>query len=527
MKLLKFVIIISATLLCSCESFLNENPESILSPATFYNSVGNVEIAVNGVYDILGNRGVGGNSFGNYNHGLQIMGVLGTDQFRSYNEVQSHRFSQMDLYTYTSSSQLSSEAWTVHYIGINRANTVIANTEPMLGTGFNDDDLNRLLAEARFLRAWYYFNLVRFYGEVPLKLTETASLTASDVVGISRAPISAIYSQIEEDLLFAEQYLLLPSELPASDNGRATKTAAWAFLARFYSTWAMYPLKDASKWSDAAAYAKKVIDSKEHVLLDDFTKIFGVENEGNKELILVVKNTGIEGENGTLGAANGVVAYPGASGDQEGTSASYAQVRIENNFYKSYDNKDLRKEFTVSSYRAKADGTKVPLTEAQINTSNLLGFAKFKRNGSWTGFMSPTDFPLLRYAEVLLLYAEATANKAGGPTAESFEAINQVRRRAFGLPVDTPDPSVDLTGLSLTDFNNAVLTERSWELTGEDCSRWHDLIRYELLGKVVTATKRPLVLVSFDENKHKLFPIPLSEIDSNPKINLADQNPGY
>ncbi len=521
----KNIILLSSLilLLVGCQDFLTEEPKSFISPSNFFNSEANIEIAVNGIYDALGNRGLkAGLNFSNYQQGLLSMGTVGTDQMKAPNNSTANRFHQMDLYAYTPQSQLPSQVYIGHYIAINRANTVINRTEQLLGNpDFNENNLQRLLAEARFLRAFFYFNLVRFYGDVPLKLTETESLTAEDVVQIARSPVLDIYNQIEEDLLFAEQYLLLPSALSDADHGRATKTATWALLARVYNTWASYPLKDASKWQLAATNAKKVIDSNEHALMSEFQDIFTLANEGNEEVIFVVKFSNVVGETSSAGGHNGVLGQ-GANAFAPGLMTSFGVVRIERAFYESYDSLDQRKEWTCSSFRQRADGTIVPLTGGQFN--NLIGMAKFRRDGSYVAFDSPYDYPLIRYGDVLTMYAEATAMANGSPTAESYEALNQLRRRAYRKPIDIADSTIDYADLSQSEFINAVMQERSWELVSEDCSRWHDLVRTEQLGNVVRATKRSQVLANFVEETHKVFPIPQVEVDANP---LMVQNPGY
>ena len=509
-----------------CEDFLEETPKSFLSPTYFFNSEKNIQIVVNGIYDVLGDRGLGDDiKFGNYNQGLFSMGVVGTDQMRSPNDDINNRFHMMDLYSYTSSSEIPQDVWRAHYIGINRANTVINRAEPLLDDeSFDNKKINRYLAEAKFLRAFFYFNLVRFYGDVPLKLTETASLTSEDVISIARSPVLEVYKQIEKDLLFAQEHLLMPSQLAGSDNGRATKTAAWSLMARVYTTWATYPLKDVSKWAEASVYAKKVIDSGEHKLLDNFVDVFGIEDrstEINDEIIFAVKFSNVTDETSSLGGHNGIVGA-NANGAIYGISASYGVVRVEKYYYQSFDPEDQRRDWTCSAFRVNPGGTEIPLTTAQMDTN--IGMAKFRRDGTYVAYNSPYDYPLIRYADVLLMYAEATAQANGMPNAEAYEALNQVRRRAFGRPVGIADNSIDYANLSLPEFINTILQERSWELCSEDCSRWHDLIRYERLGEVVKSVKRPPVLANFDESKHKLFPIPLIELDVNP---LMEQNPGY
>ncbi|WP_257669395.1 RagB/SusD family nutrient uptake outer membrane protein [Parapedobacter tibetensis] len=501
-------------LLSGCQKFLEETPESLLASETFFTSEENIEIAVNGIYDALAAAG--------YKQHLLTVGMTGTDQLRSNNNDVANKFHQMDLYAYGPSSQIPSQVWKGHYVGINRANTVINRVEPLLeDKRFNTENLQHFIAQAKFLRALYYFNLVRFYGAVPLKLTETASLTAEDVIAIERSPVLAVYQQIESDLLSAQEYLLLPGELGAAENGRVTKTAAWALLARVYSTWATYPLHDETKWAEAADYAEEVMTSGEHRLLDDFVDVFGGNDratEVNDEVILAVKFSDSPGERTTLGSHGGIVPFGGANGNSWDNIAGFGTVKVEQSFYQSYDSLDTRRNWTISNFLAGKNGATAPSTKV-----THFGIAKFRRDGSYVGYNSPYDYPLIRYADILLLYAEASAMANGSPSEASYSALNAVKRRAFGKPVDVAD-SLDYSGLPLAEFIDTVLQERSWELCYEDCSRWHDLIRYERLGEVVMAKKRPQVKERFNEDTHKLFPIPLLEMDSNP---LMEQNPGY
>ncbi|MEO1011487.1 MAG: RagB/SusD family nutrient uptake outer membrane protein [Bacteroidota bacterium] len=526
MRTIRITAVLLSMLFFGCDAILEEEPESILAPSVIFGNPENIEVAVNGIYHALKQRGVDGNSFGNYQHGLMFMGMAGTDQLRVGSNNAGNRFNEIDLYAHTASSQLPTEVWKVHYIGINRANTVIVNTEPLLGTGLDDDNLNRLLGEAKFLRALFYLNLVRFYGDVPLKLTETNSLTAEDVVGIARTPSVQVYEQIEEDLIFAAENLPLQ---PAQD-GRATSGAAYGLLAKTYVFWATAPLKDTSKWQLAADAARSVIDAGQYRLLDNFPDIFGWENEGNGELIFVVKYGTEPGNTSVLGGASGIQGFAGASFNSTGPITGMVglpQIRAEQSLWASWDELDQRRDWTVPDYRINGAGELVPIDDANRanKDSGQWGVAKFRRDASWIRFNSPIDVPVLRYADVLLLYAEATANAAGAPTAESYDAINQVRRRAYN---QQPDPTAfDLSGLSLEAFNDALIEERGLELVFETNSRWHDLVRYEILAEKITPVKRVQALERFDEAKHILFPIPLEEIDVNPLINQEDQNPGY
>ena len=524
-----------------CDTFLEESPESLLSPSNFFTSEENVEIFLNGVYRPLSARDLG-NPLGSYSQGLLAMGHMGTDQARfQANCCTGNSWALLDLFTYTASHSVTTQVWNMHYIGIARANSFIDTVEPLLDNpDFDTGEISRMLGEAHFLRALYYFNLVRFYGEVPLKL---AALNGFNLNGAPRTSTLEVYKQIESDLLFAEQNLPLPSEIDATQNGRATKTAAAALLARVYLTWASpFPLGDNDKWEDALTYSSKLINGEyagEHTLTsivssDDYGSIFRVENEGiNNEYIFVVKFAQLDGFGTTAGATVGI------KGDRVGaftpnTRAATPNVMAEQIFHASFNPNDLRRDWTVSSFRVNAANEELPFT-AGVN-SVWYGLAKFRRDPAWSGWaISPVDYPLLRYSDVVLMHAEALFQT--GSSTQAFEYLNKIRRRAFGEDPNTPSitPGVDLSAAD-GDFVNLLLDERSWELAGEDCLRWHDLVRYEELANAV-AKKNVRTNVGsgqsyeqvskFNSTTHRLFPIPQDEIDRNPAITVADQNPGY
>ncbi len=528
------ILCISLGVMNSSCNLLEEDPPSLLSPVTIFNSVDNLELGVNGIYDVLGQPFVDGNlRWGNYHRALVVLGTLGTDVGQSRGGNSTNVQGTLNYFTYNPSSQIPSEVYRVHYVAINRANTMISEIQRFRNeTTLDEFDaarLNRLEAEAKFLRAFYYFNLVRYYGDVPLKLTPTASLTAPDVLEIARSPVLDVYLQIEEDLLFAEENLLLPSEMSTGMYGRASKTAAWGLLARVYNTWAAYPLKDNSKWSLAATYCEQIINSAEHSLLPSYDAVFATRGEGNEindEVMFSVRFSQATGEEGAFVTQVGNF---GGGAYTSGFVASEAAIMLERSFYESYDTingvHDIRFRTTVGNYRANGPGGADTVAFGNDRLKNLFtAMIKWVRDGSFSGYNSPHDYPLIRYADVLLMYAEATAQANGSPTEASYDAINQVRRRAFN-----GDDAADLAGLTAQEFIDAVLQERKWELCAEDGSRWHDLIRYEQLT-VETISKKYRwdtgagIQNFFDPETHKLFPIPQLEINTNP---LMTQNPGY
>lgn len=519
MKNTLFILIVLTAI--SCNDLLQEEPFSVIAPEFFYSNGEELQIALNGVYEMFSANpgGNNGGPFGNYRLGLLCMGNLGTDEVRAKNNRPGNRFEQMDIYAFTSSSEIPTDVWVNHYMGINRANALIERAPLANTTG---EKKNIYIAEAKFLRALYYFNLVRFYGDVPLKLSETKSLTQDDVLAIARSPKIDVYKQIEADLLFAEQYLLAPNDIPDSQHGRASVTAAKALLAKVYLTWASKPIEDVTKWQLAAQKAKEVIESQQHSLLKYYPSVFALQNEGSVEHIFVIKFSYVDGTTGSLGSFAGVIGTGGASANTANNWAGFGVATALPSFWKSYHSLDARKAWNISDYRVDSNNGKVAL-----GSETNLGMAKFRRDGSFISYSSPYDYPILRYSDVLLMYAEALNEINNGPNPEAYNAINLVRKRArFDGTSEITGAVPDLKGLDYLSFKNAVIQERSWELCYEAGNRWFDLVRTGQLVEKVLANGSPDAKKNIKEH-HNLFPIPLKEIDVNPAITQADQNTGY
>lgn len=393
--------------------------------------------------------------------------------------------------------------WRDVYRAIRAANTVIRNAaETHLPDPVAQD---QLVGEAYFIRALLFQYLARNHGRIPLVL---------DVVPdyeIGLASQVEVYEQIESDLLIAE------SMLPAISNLGATKPnsgSARAYLARLYLDWAGFPLKDNSRYLQAAESAKQVIDNAGNhgfALVADMASLYTLAGSRNTESVFTLAHCK------TCGMGNRKYGQLGMPGDFAGWQESFAEIRFFEDFPEG-----PRKEATFH--------TQVPLDVNGKVTADVANAVSFK---PWTSFRSDQnpiyrkivgpfeddnfrkfetsrgDY-LMRYAEVLLIYAEASG-RAGNVGPDAWEALNRVHRRAEGLPVNTPDPGVDLSDQQGA-IEELAFTEKKWELAGEFL-RWYDLIRLERVEEALGGTARnPRVSIGTQFNPDgSTTPRPLTE----------------
>lgn len=382
------------------------------------------------------------------------------------------------------------------YTGINRSNTVI---DRLPGIPMDENLKKRYIAEAKVLRALHYFNLVRTYGAVPITTTETVSLEG---LAIPRKPVGEVYAQIEKDLTEAES--VLPNSYPPADAGRVTAGAAKGLLAKVYLTRAGTE-KGSPFWAQAAAKAKEVMDQGVYSLYDKFSDAFALTARGGKENMLEVQYlTDVYGHG--QGRGYGPRAAPIFAG------GGSAIARPTESLFKLYAANDQRKAVTfMTSYTFNGVTTNLSITDP--DPAKAVSFQKLWDRTAKTTGGEGTSRPVLRYADVLLIYAEASNETNGAPTADAYTAINKVRVRAGLAPLE---------GLSYQAFKEAVWLERRLELAFESNRRF-DLVR---TGKLLEAVKAEN---SYNRNAtiepfHVLFPIPLSDMDANP---MLEQNTGY
>lgn len=382
------------------------------------------------------------------------------------------------------------------YTGINRSNIVISR---LAGISMDENLKKRYIAEAKCLRALHYFNLVRLYGDVPVITTETTSL---DGLAVKRDPVDKVYELIESDLKEAES--VLPKSYAASESGRMTQGAAKGMLAKVYLTRAGVT-PNSPYWAQAAAKAKEVIDLGVYDLFANFADAFALTARGGKENIIEVQYlTDVKGHN--LGRGFGVRSAPIYPAGGSGIARPTASL------FNAYTSADQRKPITfLTSYVYNGVTTTLSITDP--DPTKAVSIQKLWDKTAKTNGGEGTSVPILRYADVLLMYAEALNEANNGPTAEAYTAVNKVRTRA-GL---TP-----LSGLSYQQFKEAVWLERRLELVFEGHRRF-DLVR---TGRLIDAVKSEN---SFNRNAtiqpyHVLLPIPQTDRDANPNLT---QNPGY
>ncbi len=496
-------------LVLSCDNLFHEEEISIGE----ISSVEELESAVNGVYAQISNFFTGSKGYGG---GFFLVNVKGDDLVERYSTTyEYYYYGHEDCISYDMEFNLSVPGyWQYYYDIIISINNIIVQYNP---PEEQEKQERQLLGEAYFLRAYCYFRLARTFGRIPL---------VKDIEIDYSTPLAGyeeVYEFIENDLKTAMQ--LLPRDynevrIPYFTMHRGT---AKAFLAEVYLSWAGYPAKNDSKYALAAQTAGEVIDSANYFgfgLEEDFADVWKEENRYNPETILAFyfskpdsttnRSYGVSQEINTF--------YWGNNNEMLGefeieTDSSMIRIDfypVEINFYNSYP-ESYRKETTFFT-TVYVPGYTV-LYYPQLDTGNVKvearpccrpGYRKFYYTSS-VNILSPefcmntpikkrfygnTKVYLYRYAQLLLTYAEAIA-RSGQLNAEAYEAVNQIRRRAYHADIHTPSPYDIPTGLSAEAFADSVVQERAWELAGEPEGRWFDLVRLERVEEL-EHTRNPL-----------------------------------
>jgi len=473
----KLLVLLTCIWLCGCTTNLDRLPLDFLEEQQSFVTENDALLALNGVYDQLR----GSNYYG---LGWLILSTVNADD-GSVQTVANANLVEIDHNTFTAANNYFDNFYVAAFQMIDRANRVIYNVPTM---DFNPTLQRQIVGEAKFLRALGYFDLVRAFGDVPL-VTEPAK----DIINvrIERTNKDLVYQQIVQDLLDAEE--VLPINYTAANQiGRATSGAAKSLLAKVYLT-----LKD---WSGAAQKSKEVIDSGTYTLFPDYKDVFDPTNNNGMEHIFSIQYSCIQLRYGSSFSKNFAIhfSYPFGGGGVFQTNDFFADA---------FPDDDYRKEITVITEKLMPDGSIVE-SRTGPHTDKYWDPAPCGDNYNRNNFM------VIRYADVLLMYAEAE-NEINGATDAAYDAINQVRARARnGNPQAVPQ---DLSGLSQAEFREAVAQERLWELSFEGHRRW-DLLR---TGQYLTVMRAAGIAA---EEHHLLYPIPQNEIDVNPEL---IQNPGY
>ncbi|MEM9526755.1 MAG: RagB/SusD family nutrient uptake outer membrane protein [Bacteroidota bacterium] len=506
-KILWLLLLATLFVAPSCdEDLLTESPTNFLSPVNFFRNASDAQIALNGVY--AGQMRIQGYSGGDAGVAL-LWGMHGADEIVVPPWTPPGRRT-LFLFSYQPSLDVFFNVYSRHYEEINRANTVIDQVSAMGEDKINDEDKRRIIAEARALRGSFYFNMVRIFNRVPLVTAERTNL---ENLEFTQAEPEEIYAQVISDLTAAINDL---EEF--GQTGQISKGAAQALLGKVYLQMAGIPLNQSDKYALAAEQFNAVIESGLYALEDDFQQVFDLDNELNREMVWVVEHDApgqnIDGtQNSNLGSFMGPHG-PLNRGGGWGTAWSALDLEL------SYDRKDTRRRVTIAYGNA-------PNILDSVRGPNQFKPWKWQKpdNQAW-GNDTPFDYAYIRYAEVLLGYAEAHAQANGTVTAEALAAINEVRARARG----DEDPAIVVpdieSGVSLVEFMDFMADERYKELAFEG-HRKGDMIRWgRLIDRMNTMEPQTAVWPGQPEaDAHEIFwPIPQAVIDLNP---LMEQNPGY
>ncbi|WP_420146829.1 RagB/SusD family nutrient uptake outer membrane protein [Spirosoma sp.] len=521
MKLQKYLVLGFAALsLTACSDFLKENPEAFISEDQYYKTQADAINAVNAVYFMLNSGGSSVQTPYNtlFNTGMNMAG----DDEDPGPGATNPDVRSLAVLAHSSTNLRVYELWQQHYAAIKKANVVL---EKVPAIEFDATLKARLLGEAKFLRALYYFNLVRLYGDVPL-ITEYQKFVNASDYAIARTPSAQIYAQIEKDL--TEAAGVLPASYSSPDAGRATAGAARALLAKVYLTKASLPLNLTTHYQDAVKKAEEALSA-----ADGGTGTYGYNLFANyADVFLPATKNGVEHifsaqfKSNALGQGNNenprtiLSSIPGLSGNYAHMVRYYTNGNDKfYSIYKLYSPNDKRRDVTfVRYFVSPTNGRRyaLPITNSTVPNDSTPFFHKWwDPNSTSVTSESAANVPILRYAELLLIHAEAE-NEANGPTAKAYKSLNRVRNRA-GLPDITPRLTKD-------QFREAVYLDRRLEVVFE-YQRWFDLIRQkDASGKSTFVTNLHKVGKTNAADKHRLYPIPQSEIDNNA---LITQNPGY
>ncbi|EHQ28651.1 RagB/SusD family nutrient uptake outer membrane protein [Mucilaginibacter paludis] len=490
-----YIIIGLLAVLSSCSKQLNQQPVSSLATTNFYSNNNDFLQAVNGAY---------------YQLRAYPDQTLWLSEMRSdnINAVSDGNRDWDGINTFSpniTTVGFISSAWKNNFNGIYNANTVLDALSTKGSVIGSSALVTRYTAECRFLRAFYYFNLVKLFGKVPLV---TKPLTADEVNTVQRSPVADVYTQIISDLQYAASNL--PASYTGSDIGRATSYAAKGILGQVYLTRSgpTYSVEgpglNSNEYDKALSVFNEIIASNQYSFLPDYASIFSYTNENNKEVLFDVQYaSSIDGASfpsdlvpvaywTSLGISN-------TYGNGYGSSSFPVTANLKNSYtVGTVSGTDVRYPFNVATTY-----TKSPFIKKYIDIS--------KKGTSGTDW--PINFIVLRYTDILLMKAECILHGAAGTQADVDGIVNQVRARA-GVGA--------LSNVTL----NTLIEERRREFVGEGL-RWNDLVREGLAVTTMNAwiAGDAITTISAVVPNYIIYPVPATEIQT--KAGLYTQNPGY
>jgi hypothetical protein len=480
-------------LACSEDKLDKVNPND-LSTATYYLNEKELTTGVNGVYSAWQALDLYAREF------FFIHDLRGDDMQPGGEQLELQR-RQVIEGTLDASNPVMTSVWNGLYRVIHRANVVITSADrPEVVAA--EEVKQRISGEAKFHRAWAYFELVSMWGGVPLYTTYATS--PDDNQG--RASIDDVYALIISDLTDATNYL--PESYPDTDVGRATTFAARAMLARVQM--------QRGDYAAAKAQLTPIVESGNYQLVDQYLDNFQEEQEFNEESLFEVAFSSNFGGLGWNGAGDGTNMEVTVRGQEYGPNA-WRNLIPSNGLIDEFEDGDPR--FEDSFYQigdTYNNGTQV-ITEMQ-NANPKISWRKYQMiyKAASEDTRSGINFRVIRYAEVLLMLAECENELGNG--SDAIELLNQIRDRASVMMPHYP--TAEYPSSTQEEIFDAIVHEKRVELGGEQI-RNRDILRWRQQNKLAVEP------IPFFAAKHALLPIPLPEIDNNSELSQADQNPGY
>jgi starch-binding outer membrane protein, SusD/RagB family len=474
---LNHIALLAALSFTSCQGILEKEPLGILDAGSFFQTADDALQATNAAYEPL-LFSSGNNNF------YWAFAELPSDEAVTGGDGSRAGLLELDFFTYTPRTQEFNDFWKLNYQGITQCNTVI---EKVPAIDMDQALKNRVLGEATFLRAYYYFQLTQVFGNVPLLV----KITPPDELKVPATNKQVIYAQIIADCDFAAS--VLPSSYIGKDVGRATKGAALALAAKTH----LYQ----KNWEGVLTYTNNIKALNVYALMPDYQDNFREETQNNQESVWEIQHTNLE-----LGVGNSLNQWWRSKKLVDG----YGFCEVTQAYFDAFEPGDPRQKFTIASNNEPYFGVVYKNSFSSTKHSPR----KYLQIDSTATQVADGDlnYTAIRYAEVLLWEAEALAEL--GRVAEAQAPLEQVRARAR---LQATDPATALPVITTTDqaaMIAAVRHERSVEL-GFELHRFFDLVRWGLADQV---------LPDFEAGKHEVFPIPQTELDLNRAL---QQNAGY
>lgn len=493
MKKLKMILCAGLlSIAIGCTDYLEEDTRALLYGSDVLTTQNGLEAALTGAYRGLGQQwGLG------FLHPSANAAVLGGDDVTTHPGSNKADWREFDQFNVPATNQRSGAVYNGCYKAIQGANNVINNFDKTVG---NQAVIDVIVGEAYFIRAFSYYWLTRFYGEIPLVL---AGEYSDDLMTIGKSTPAQVYELIVADLKNAE---ILVADTKR-DWGRPNKGSVKAFLADVYLTMAGWPLNQAGMYDLAAEKAREVIENRSvygFELLPTFAAVFENDPASNGTAESVFQINAFAGGNGTGNATYGNTTMPGEEG---GWDDMFAEINFFNDFPEG-----PRKEATFRTEFGRPGTPKIPWQNSL--TKHPYYQKWYIKDEILTSNISLPSV-MMRYAHVLTIYAEAKARGTGGPDQLAYDALNQVRLRGRAEGTAPLSPN---DGLSAVQFADEVVQERAWEFACER-TRWFDLVRLERVEEA-NANKHPddLEPIGPITKEDYWFLLPYSDTSLNPNL---------